>query len=64
MATSDTLQQLDAIIEQFHSIDIDRLIRKSLGEASLATEFGSRDRGIRRIIDLAKDYAVFAHDDV
>lgn len=62
MATQEVIDQLNAVIEQYRAVDREKLIRKSLGEASLDERLSPKLDTLERDIDFAVRYAHATHD--
>jgi len=61
MATKQQIESLKKASVAFDSLDLSKLERKNLGEASLAAELEPRLQEIRRIRDIASKYASSVH---
>ncbi|NJD56090.1 MAG: hypothetical protein FIA94_06755 [Nitrospirae bacterium] len=62
MATDNAITQLSSAIEKLEKVDIDKIIRKNLGEESLENEFLPRLDKIKQQANFAKKYARQVHD--
>lgn len=62
MATDNAINQLAAAIDKLEKVDIDKIIRKNLGEESLENEFPARMDKIKQQAGFAKKYARLVHD--
>lgn len=62
MATQAVIDQLNSTIEQYRTVDREKLIRKSLGVASLDEKLTPKLDALERDIDFAVRYAHATHD--
>lgn len=62
MATDNAVSQLATAIDKLEKVDIDKILRKNLGEESLENEFPTRLDKIKQQSSFANKYARQVHD--
>ena len=63
MSTPDALSKLTSAVQRLADIDVDKLLRKGLGEESIAESFGSRLEQIKKLGNFAEKYAAEVHNE-